>query len=571
MAEILAPLRPSADSRGRHHAVDADDSPTLVVPMFVAPAPPVPPAARPTSPLTERTSPAVPAPPAPTLPAPAPPAPAPPAPSPLTPPMPAATQPAPPPLTPTGWFERLGVAVTGRPRSVIAIWVLLLAGLGALGIGLPDRLAAGGFEVPGSQSLQVQQILQDRFPGQAADPVVIVVQADPAAAGRLPDTVTAITDRVRALDGVRSVRSFLDQGAAGQLTPDGSTTYLSVAVDGDQSEQLGHAKDIEAALGDAAPAGVEISVGGRAAFYNYQNEISRSDLEKAELITFPVTLVVLLLVFGSAVAAGLPVLLAMVSLGITLGLLYLLTLLMPLSVFVTNTATVIGIGVGIDYALFIVTRYREELAAGSPTSSGRRRVGGHVRPQRRRVRAHRRRRACRDVPGGHPGLPVDGGRTMMVVTAGGGWPASHCCPPYWCLSGRGSTDSPCCRRVQGRHRASGWHLWTTAGDAPSDALPDRCARGCSLLLAAPLTGIVLGQPSADTLPAGSAAKGGAGTAGRGRSGPAASDRWRSWCPCSAARQNAADARPDSGLTERCRRPGSRRGAQRGVPGAARPR
>ena len=111
---------------------------------------------------------------------------------------------------------------------------------------------------------------------------------------------------------------------------------------------------------------MQISVGGRAALYNYQNEISRSDLEKAELIAFPITLIVLLLAFGSAVAAGLPVLLALVSLGMTLGLLYLLTLLMPLSIYVTNIASVIGIGVGIDYALFIVTRFREALAAGRP-------------------------------------------------------------------------------------------------------------------------------------------------------------------------------------------------------------
>ncbi len=389
--------------------------------------------------------------------------------------------------------------MTGRPRSVIAIWVLLLAGLGALGIGLPDRLAAGGFEVPGSQSLQVQQILQDRFPGQAADPVVIVVQADPAAAGRLPDTVTAITDRVRALDGVRSVRSFLDQGAAGQLTPDGSTTYLSVAVDGDQSEQLGHAKDIEAALGDAAPAGVEISVGGRAAFYNYQNEISRSDLEKAELITFPVTLVVLLLVFGSAVAAGLPVLLAMVSLGITLGLLYLLTLLMPLSVFVTNTATVIGIGVGIDYALFIVTRFREALAAGRPPRAA---VVESVATSGRSVTV-----SGLTVVVALAGMflvDIQGFRSMavgtMVVVTLAVLASLTLLPAVLVLIGRRIDRFTVLRRYKARHRVSGWHLWTTrVMRRPLRYLI--AALGVLFLLAAPLTGIVLGQPSADTLPA----------------------------------------------------------------------
>jgi len=482
VAEILAPVRPSADSRGRHHAVDPDDSPTVVVPMLVPPpsTPPQPPSTLPQAPST--------------LP-------------PLsTPPPPTETLSAPPPPAPepsagptVGWFERLGLAVTGRPRSVIAIWVLLLAGLGALGLGLPDRLAAGGFEVPGSQSLQVQQILQDRFPGQAADPVVIVVQTDPAAAGRLPDTVTAITDRVSALDGVRSVRSFLDQGAAGQLTPDGSTTYLSVAVDGDQSEQLGHAKDIEAALGDAAPAGVEISVGGRAAFYNYQNEISRSDLEKAELITFPVTLVVLLLVFGSAVAAGLPVLLAMVSLGITLGLLYLLTLLMPLSVFVTNTATVIGIGVGIDYALFIVTRFREALAAGRTPRAA---VVESVATSGRSVTV-----SGLTVVVALAGMflvDIQGFRSMavgtMVVVTLAVLASLTLLPAVLLLIGPRIDRFTVLRRYKARHRTSGWHLWTTrVMRRPRRYLI--AALGVLFLLAAPLTGIVLGQPSADTLPA----------------------------------------------------------------------
>lgn len=264
-----------------------------------------------------------------------------------------------------GAFERLGATVTARPRAVIAVWALLLAGLGALGLGLSDRLAAGGFEVPGSQSLQVQQILQDRFPGQSADPVIVVVRAtDADAAGRLPGLVAVAADRIAAIDGVRSVGTSTASGPSGPPAADGATSYLSVAVDGDQSEQLRHAADIESATADLESAGLQISVGGRAAFYDYQNDISRSDLEKAELVTFPVTLIVLVLVFGSVVAAGLPVLLALVSLGMTVGLLWLLTLVMPLSIYVTNTASVIGIGVGIDYALFIVTRFREALAAG---------------------------------------------------------------------------------------------------------------------------------------------------------------------------------------------------------------
>ena len=146
MADLLAPPLAPGPTRGRHHAVEPDESPTTILP----------PSARPPLPAVP-VPPAVPAPDA----APAPPADPPPA--------------ADPPSPAGGWFERLGTAVTGHPRSVIVVWALLLAGLSVLGLGLPNRLAAGGFEVPGSASLEVQHLLQDRFPGQAADPVVVLI------------------------------------------------------------------------------------------------------------------------------------------------------------------------------------------------------------------------------------------------------------------------------------------------------------------------------------------------------------------------------------------------------------
>ena len=487
MVQLLSPLPDPARPGGRHHAVDVDESPTVMMATLRPPlAVPVPAEPEPEAPSTAPAAPAS--------------ATAEPAAEPTTRP---ATRPA--TLVASeparaGWFERLGHAVTGRPRSVIAVWVVLLAGLGVLGVGLPDRLAAGGFEVPGSQSQQVQQLLQDEFPGQAADPVVVVVRAaDPAG---LLDVVTTATARINELSGVRSVRTFLDPGAAGQLTPDRTTTYLSVAVDGDQSEQLRHAKDIETVLAGLAPAGVDISVGGRAAFYNYQNDISRSDLEKAELITFPVTLIVLILVFGSVVAAGLPVLLALVSLGITVGLLYLLTLVMPLSVYVTNTATVIGIGVGIDYALFIVTRFREALTRGSEPRAA---VIESVATSGRSVAV-----SGLTVVVALAGMflvDIQGFRSMavgtMVVVTLAVLASLTMLPAVLMLLGRRVDRLTVLRRYKARHRLSGWHRWTKR--VMRRPVPYLLAALATLvLLAAPLTGIVLGQPSADTLPADSA-------------------------------------------------------------------
>ena len=119
-----------------------------------------------------------------------------------------------------------------------------------------------------------------------------------------------------------------------------------------------------AAAGRAVPAGFQVVTGGGPAFYDRFNQISRDDLAKAEQSSFPITLFVLLVAFGSLVAAGLPIMLAVISLVVTLGALYFLAGATSMSVYVTNTASIIGIGVGIDYALFVVTRFREELRLG---------------------------------------------------------------------------------------------------------------------------------------------------------------------------------------------------------------
>jgi RND superfamily putative drug exporter len=137
---------------------------------------------------------------------------------------------------------------------------------------------------------------------------------------------------------------------------------------GDQNTQL----DTAPAVAEAARRGrarrVEVETGGAAAFYERLNDISRDDLEQAERVSFPITLIVLLLAFTSLVAAGLPIMLALVSLGVTLGALYFLAGVTDMNVYVTNTASIVGIGVGIDYALFVVTRFREELRRGRPVA-----------------------------------------------------------------------------------------------------------------------------------------------------------------------------------------------------------
>jgi len=402
---------------------------------------------------------------------------------------------------PADLFSRLGRHAVDHPRAMLAVWGLLLVGLGVLGLGLPDRLGTGGFDVPGSDSMQVQQLLESEFPGHSADPTVVVMHADAAGdTAGLANAVTGVRDRVAAVDGVAGIRSFLDQGGAAMLSADGRTTYLSISLTGDQNDQVRIAADVEAAASAGSPPGIEISTGGKAALYSHVNEISRSDLETAELLSFPITLIVLLLVFGSGVAAGLPVLLAMVSLVITLGLLYLLTMVTTLSIYVTSTASIIGIGVGIDYALFIVTRYREELAKGMP---GRDAVIKSVSTSGRSVAI-----SGLTVVVALAGMflvDIQGFRSMaigsMTVVALAVVASLTLLPAVLGMLGPRIERLAIRRRPPARHRVSGWHLWAVR----VMRRPVRflfAALATLLVLAAPLTGISLGQPSASTLPEG---------------------------------------------------------------------
>ncbi len=386
---------------------------------------------------------------------------------------------------------------------IVAVWGVLLIGLGILGLGLPDRLGTGGFDVPGSDSLLVQQLLESEFPGVSADPTVVVLHADTAADGTaLAAAVTGVRDRVATVDGVAGVRSFLDDGGAAMLSPDSRTTYLTVSLTGDQNQQVRTAAEVEAAALDGAPTGIEVSTGGKAALYSKVNEISRADLGMAELISLPIIMIVLLLVFGSVVAAGLPVLLGVVSLVITLGLLYLLTMVTTLSIYVTSTASIIGIGVGIDYALFIVTRYREELAAG-------------VRRRHAVVTAVATSGRSVAVSGltvivalaGMFLVDIQGFRSMavgsMTVVALAVAASLTLLPAVLGLLGPRIERFALRRKRPARHRVSGWHLWAMrVMHRPVRFLFSALA--ILLVLGAPLAGISLGQPSASTLPEGTA-------------------------------------------------------------------
>jgi putative drug exporter of the RND superfamily len=258
--------------------------------------------------------------------------------------------------------------VARRRRLVLALFALGLLVSGALGAQLFDRLQSQGFDDPGSESAAAAAALADDF-GVSDPAAVLAVEIpagvdDPAAA---QEATTLVADLAAEAD-VTQVVSYWTSGRPDALRGDDErTAQVLVFSDADtaEAEEALAADLVEKYEGDRD--GLVVHVGGTAAVGNALNETITEDLARAESIAVPVTLVLLLLVFGSVVSAGLPF---SVAGGAILGsflAVWIVSLTTDVSVFALNLITGLGLGLGIDYALLVVNRFREELAAGRET------------------------------------------------------------------------------------------------------------------------------------------------------------------------------------------------------------
>ncbi|WP_078625708.1 MMPL family transporter [Streptomyces iakyrus] len=252
-------------------------------------------------------------------------------------------------------------------RHRIAVLVLALAATvlaGVLGAGAGDRMGSGGLTDPDTPSAQAQRILESRF--DAGDPQLVLL-AEASGSVDEPGAVsagTALTDRVRGIAGVRGVDSYWSEGRPESLrSEDGRIGLLLLRLDGDEDASEAVAARVVDQVGGKRD-GLTVRVTGAAQLDREIDAQAEKDLTRAELLTAPLTLLILVLVFGSAVAAGLPLLAGIVAIVGTLAVLRAITAMTDVSVFSLNLTTALGLGLAIDYSLFLITRHREELRAG---------------------------------------------------------------------------------------------------------------------------------------------------------------------------------------------------------------
>jgi len=257
-----------------------------------------------------------------------------------------------------------------RRRWVVAGWALIVLLALPFASNQTDHLTGGGFDVPGSQSMKVSESLQDEF-GDQADGIAVVLKAEPGASAAERDAAVARVEKeVATLDDVvvpppvaRQARRQL-QGSDVVLVPLRSDLSSDELIDPAATLR----EDLEPG---SAEAGVTPYLVGQPTIWAGMQEISKEDLAKAEGTGFPIVAIILLVVFGSLAAAALPLALGFVSVLVTGALIYFFSLQIETSVFVTNMASMIGIGVAVDYSLFILARHREEREAGHEPADAR--------------------------------------------------------------------------------------------------------------------------------------------------------------------------------------------------------
>jgi uncharacterized membrane protein YdfJ with MMPL/SSD domain len=267
-------------------------------------------------------------------------------------------------------MKRLAAVLGRRRRWVLAAWIAIVVLALPFSAKQTEHLTGGGFDVPGSQSKAVAESMQGVFAGEATGVAVLLRAEAGAGAGERAAAVDRVRREVAKVEGISLPPSAARRGELQLQRTDRTLLPLSSTVAPD--ELIDPAVDLREALDPGTVSGgVTTYLAGQPTVWAGMQELSKGDLAKAEASGFPIVALILLVVFGSLAAAVLPLALGFVSVIVTGALIYFISLQMTTSVFVTNMASMIGIGVAIDYSLFILARYREERRAGRDCDAAR--------------------------------------------------------------------------------------------------------------------------------------------------------------------------------------------------------
>jgi RND superfamily putative drug exporter len=268
--------------------------------------------------------------------------------------------------------HRWGLAMARQRRAVLAAWVLLLILCAALYPSLEHSLGAPNYGIDHAESTRAAQLLEQRFAAHGSEQDVLVFYSPTHRAGE--PLYRAVLDRAlqlaRRARYVRGVSGPFDPGVHGQISADRHAAIALVGIAGNDRQLVERAERLQHTVDTTARAGVQVWLTGYSPVAKDITTVEQGDVERAETIGVPIALLILLLALGTAVAAVVPLALAGSGLLLTYGVLALLARALSFDSFLTTIVTMIGVGIGIDYALFIVSRFREELALRTSAQTG---------------------------------------------------------------------------------------------------------------------------------------------------------------------------------------------------------
>lgn len=263
-------------------------------------------------------------------------------------------------------FERLGHMIAHKKKIVLSLFLLATILAGAIGSQVFARFDTGGYSDPNSDSAKVWDYLDETF--KVKDPsVVLVVDAkdksvdDPSVVA----IATELESKVRAESSAESVLSYWSSGGAPSLkSKKGTSAFIFVYLKSNDFTEIDKLGGIYQEKYDGNYKGLNVYASGGAVFANAINGRIQDDLKLSEAVSIPLTFLLLLFVFGAMAASAMPLVVGITAILGTFFAMYLLTLITDVSIFALNLTTGLGLGLGIDYALLIVNRFREEMARG---------------------------------------------------------------------------------------------------------------------------------------------------------------------------------------------------------------
>jgi RND superfamily putative drug exporter len=285
-----------------------------------------------------------------------------------TPRRPADAPPVQPPIEPTvvppaavqhayGPLGRVGSWTATHLRTVLVVWAVIAVGLGVFAPKVEKALAGAGWEATGSESVRTRQLVETEFGGYSSSALQVIAHSTGAPLSS-PAAQSRINQAVALLKADARVSSVTPPQAGTTISPDGRYALIGAGAAANPNEMVRAADDLKQQVRALSGDGVTLAMTGSSTLWSDFNTANRNAMMKSELISWPVTLAILVLAFGSLVAAGLPLMLTIVGLVAAAGSLYLGTQLADISIWAMNFALMFALALGIDYALFIVVRFR---------------------------------------------------------------------------------------------------------------------------------------------------------------------------------------------------------------------